>query len=74
VLLSADRLHFDASCRSGPLCHLRRERIGQIARIDFLDEAIDRLSAEVERRVARFTLQRDLLMTVPGVKRRTAGS
>jgi hypothetical protein len=31
-------------------------------------------STEVEQRIARFTLQRDLLMTVPGVKQRTAGS
>ncbi len=47
--------------------------VGQIlAHIDFLDEAIDRLSTEVEERIAPFAAQRDLLMTIPGVKQRTA--
>jgi transposase len=47
--------------------------VGQIlAHIDFLDEAIDRLSAEIEQRIAPFAAQRDLLMTIPGVKQRTA--
>ena len=43
-----------------------------LAHIDFLDEAIDRLSAEIEERIAPFARQRDLLMTIPGVKQRTA--
>ncbi len=43
-----------------------------LAHIDFLDEAIDRLSAEIEERIAPFARQRDLLMTIPGVHKRTA--
>jgi transposase len=47
--------------------------VGQIlAHIDFLDEAIDRLSAEIEERIRPFARQRELLMTIPGVKQRTA--
>jgi transposase len=47
--------------------------VGQIlAHIDFLDEAIDRLSVEIEERIRPFAAQRDLLMTIPGVKQRTA--
>ena len=43
-----------------------------LAHIDFLDEGIDRLSAEIEERISRFASQRDLLMTIPGVKQRAA--
>ena len=43
-----------------------------LAHIDFLDEAIDRLSDEIEERIAPFAPQRDLLMSIPGVHRRTA--
>ena len=43
-----------------------------LAHIDFLDEAIDRLSDEIEQRIAPFAAQRDLLMSIPGVKQRTA--
>jgi transposase len=47
--------------------------LGQIlAHIDFLDEAIDRLSDAIEERIAPFAAQRDLLMTIPGVKQRAA--
>ena len=47
--------------------------VGQIlAHIDFLDEAIDRLSDAIEEQIAPFARQRDLLMTIPGVKQRTA--
>jgi transposase len=47
--------------------------VGQIlAHIDFLDEAIERLSAEIEQRIAPFAHARDLLMTIPGVKQRSA--
>jgi transposase len=47
--------------------------VGQIlAHIDFLDEAIDRLPVEIEERIRPFAAQRDLLMTIPGVKQRTA--
>ena len=47
--------------------------VGQIlAHIDFLDEAIDRLSAEIEQQIAPFAAQRDLLMSIPGVKQRAA--
>lgn len=47
--------------------------IGQIlAHIDFLDEAIDRISADIEERMRPFAAQRDLLMSIPGVKQRAA--
>src|ERR1700687_5578644 len=47
--------------------------VGQIlAHIDYYDEAIDRLSAEIEEQIAPFAAQRDLLMTIPGVKQRAA--
>jgi transposase len=47
--------------------------IGQIlAHIDFLDEAIDRISADIEERMRPFAAQRDLLMSIPGVKQRSA--
>ena len=47
--------------------------VGQIlAHIDFLDEAIDRLSAEIDEQIRPFVAQRDLLMTIPGVKQRAA--
>jgi transposase len=43
-----------------------------LAHIDFLDESIDRLSAEIEQRIAPFAAQRDLLMSIPGVRQRAA--
>jgi transposase len=43
-----------------------------LAHIDFLDEAVDRLSVEINERIAPFAHQRDLLMTIPGVKQRAA--
>jgi transposase len=47
--------------------------VGQIlAHIDFLDEAIARLSDEIEEQIRPFARQRDLLLTIPGVKQRTA--
>jgi len=47
--------------------------VGQIlAHIDFLEEAIDRLSAAIEEQMRPFAAQRELLMTIPGVKQRTA--
>jgi len=47
--------------------------IGQIlSHIDFLDEAIDRISADIEERMLPFARERDLLMTIPGVKQRAA--
>jgi transposase len=47
--------------------------VGQIlAHIDFLDEAIERLSHAIEEQIAPFAHERDLLMTIPGVKQRTA--
>ncbi len=45
-----------------------------LAHIDFLDEAIQRLSAEIEQQVAPFAAQRDLLMTIPGVKQPRSAS
>jgi len=47
--------------------------VGQIlAHIDYLDEAINQLSEAIEVQIAPFAAQRDLLMTIPGVKQRTA--
>ena len=47
--------------------------VGQIlAHIDFLDEAIERLSDAIEEQIRPFAAQRDLLMTIPGVKQRAA--
>jgi transposase len=37
-----------------------------------LDESIARLSVEIEQRVAAFSAQRDLLLTIPGVQQRNA--
>ncbi|MGO9971596.1 MAG: IS110 family transposase [Solirubrobacteraceae bacterium] len=41
-----------------------------LAHIDFLEEAIDRLSVEIEQRIAPFAAQRELLITIPGVNLR----
>lgn len=47
--------------------------VGEIlAKLDYLDDAIARLSAEIDRVIAPFADQRDLLMTIPGVHQRTA--
>ena len=47
--------------------------VGRIlAHIDYLDEAIERLSDAIEQQIAPFARQRDLLMTIPGVKQRSA--
>jgi len=47
--------------------------VGEIlAHIDYLDEAVERLSKEVELVLAPFATQVDLLDTIPGVNRRTA--
>jgi transposase len=43
-----------------------------LARVDQMDEAIERLSAEVARVAAPFSPLLALLMTIPGVSRRTA--
>jgi transposase len=43
-----------------------------LAHVDYLDEAIDRLSLEIEERVAPFAEQIRLLDTIPGVGRWTA--
>src|SRR5215207_5429804 len=47
--------------------------VGKIlAHVDYLDESIGELSAEIERVIARFSEQVELLDTIPGVDRRTA--
>jgi transposase len=47
--------------------------VGEIlAHLDFLDEAIERLSARIDEVIAPFADQRDLLCTIPGVDRRSA--
>jgi transposase len=43
-----------------------------LAHLDYLDEAIDRLSTKVARVVARFSPLLALLITIPGVSQRTA--
>jgi transposase len=47
--------------------------VGQmLSHLDYLDEAIETLSTEVERAIAPFAELLDLLDTIPGVDRRTA--
>jgi transposase len=47
--------------------------VGQIlAHVEFLEESIDRLSAEIEERIRPFVAQRDLLMSIPGLQQRSA--
>ena len=47
--------------------------VGQIlAHLDFLDEAIERLSDAIEEQIAPFAPAIELLITIPGVQRRTA--
>ncbi len=43
-----------------------------LGKLDYLDEMIDRLSVEIDRTIAPFAHQRDLLTTVTGVAQRTA--
>lgn len=43
-----------------------------LAHIDYLDESIERLSEEIERVIAPFCEEIELLSTIPGVGRRTA--
>jgi hypothetical protein len=43
-----------------------------LAHLDYLDEAVERLSSEVARVVARFSPLLALLITIPGVSQRTA--
>jgi transposase len=43
-----------------------------LAHIDFLDESIARLSDEIEQRIAPFARECELLMSIPGVRQRTA--
>jgi len=47
--------------------------VGRIlSHIDYLDESIGELSAEIERVIAPFSEEVELLETIPGVNRRTA--
>ncbi len=47
--------------------------VGQnLAHIDFLDEAIERLSVEIEEQIAPFAKPRELLVTIPGIRQRAA--
>jgi transposase len=47
--------------------------LGQIlSHVDYLDEAIEQLSKEVENQIAPFSKQIDLLKTIPGVDQRVA--
>ena len=47
--------------------------VGEImAKLEFLDEAIGRLSAEIDRVMLPYARQRDLLDTIPGVNKRSA--
>jgi transposase len=43
-----------------------------LAKLDYLEEVIGRLSAEIDRLVAPFETQIDLLRTIPGLERRSA--
>ena len=44
-----------------------------VAHIDYLDESIGDLSVEIERMIVPFSEQVELLGTIPGVNRGTAG-
>jgi transposase len=47
--------------------------VGQIlAHIDFLDDAIARLSTDIEQQIRPVARERDLLMTIPAVRQRAA--
>jgi transposase len=47
--------------------------VGQIlAKLDFFDEAIAKLSAEIDRMIAPFEAEVGLLITIPGIERRSA--
>lgn len=47
--------------------------VGEIlAKLDYLDEVIGRLSQEIDRVIAPFAHQRDLIATAPGIDKRTA--
>ena len=47
--------------------------VGEIlAHLDFLDEAIERLSGRIDEVIAPFGTERDLLCTIPGIDRRLA--
>ncbi len=56
--------------RFGPPHRLLTREI--LAHIDYLDQAIERFSAEIERELAPFAPKVDLLDTIPGINRRTA--
>jgi transposase len=43
-----------------------------LAHLDYLNETIDALSAEIEERTAPFARELELLQTIPGIKRRGA--
>ena len=43
-----------------------------LAHLDYIDETVDRLGAEVENTIAPFASAVDLLDTIPGINRRTA--
>src|SRR5207249_10330462 len=43
-----------------------------LAKLEFLDEALAQLSAEIAQVIAPFTAEAVLLRTIPGVDRRTA--
>ncbi len=45
-----------------------------LSHLEFLDEAIGHLSAEIEQAIAPFEAEVELLCTIPGVQRRTAES
>lgn len=47
--------------------------VGEIlAHLDYLDEAISRVSSRIDEVIAPFTVERDLLTTIPGVNTRLA--
>jgi transposase len=49
--------------------------IGEIlAHLDYLEEAIARVSAQIDEVIAPFVIERDLLSTIPGVDQRLAGA
>lgn len=58
---------------TGRFCAHHALLVGEVlAKLDYLDEAIGRLSTEIDRVIAPFTRQVELLDTIPGIDRRCA--
>ena len=58
---------------TGRMNEHHRSLVGMhLSHIDFLDEQVDQLSAQIEERLRPFEAELERLETIPGIKRRTA--